>query len=68
MAIPSEQQTRENLRKENHFKIRIKPEQNNANYVTERVFVDGVCYQIPVVEEVEVPETIYELLKTKGIM
>ena len=68
MAIPSEQQTRENLRNENHIKIRIKPEQNNANYVTERVFVNGVCYQIPVGEEVEVPETIYELLKTKGII
>ena len=68
MAIPDEQETLETLRKEPKKTIRIKPEQNNANYVTERVYVNGVCYQIPVGEDVEVPETVYKLLVQKGVI
>lgn len=68
MAIPSAEQTFEMLAKEKKFNIRIKGDKNNPNYVTERVFINGECIQIPVGEDVEVPETVYELLKRKGII
>lgn len=68
MAIPDETETLEALDREPKKKIRIKPEQNNANYVTERVYVNGVCIQIPVGEEVEVAETVYNLLVQKGVI
>lgn len=66
--IPSEEQTLAKLDKEAKYKIRIKPEKQNPNYVTERVFVNGVCIQIPVGEEVEVSKTVYDLLIGKGII
>lgn len=66
--IPSEEQTLAKLDKEPKYKIRIKPEKENPNYVTERVFVNGVCYQIPVGEEVEVAKTVYDILINRGII
>lgn len=68
MAIPSEDQTMAKLAKEPKIKIRIRKDENNPNYVTERVYVNGVCYQIDVGEYVEVPETIAKLLEEKGII
>ncbi len=68
MAIPNAEQTYAKLGKETKYTIRIKAEKNNPNYVTERVFVNGECIQIPVGEEVEVPETVYKLLLQKGII
>ncbi len=68
MAIPSEEQTLAKLEKEKKVRIRIRKDENNPNYVTERVFVNGVCYQIEVGEYVEVPETIAKLLEEKGII
>lgn len=66
--IPSEEQTLKQLDKEPKYRVRIKPEKENPNYVTERVFVNGVCYQIPVGEEVEVSKTVYEILIDRGII
>lgn len=66
--IPSEEQTLAKLDKELKYRIRIKPEKENPNYVTERVFVNGVCYQIPVGEEVEVSKTVYDILIDRGII
>lgn len=66
--IPSPSETFEMLRKEEHFKIRIRQEVNNPNYVTERVYVNGECIQIPVGEEVSVPKTVYDCLVRKGII
>lgn len=66
--IPSEEKTLEKLDKEPKYRIRIKPEKENPNYVTERVFVNGVCYQIPVGEEVEVSKTVYDILIDRGII
>lgn len=68
MAIPSEEQTLSRLDKEKKVRVRIRKDENNPNYVTERVYVNGVCYQIPVGEYVEVPETISKLLEEKGII
>ena len=68
MAIPSGEQTLKLLNKEEQIKIRIKSETNNPNYVTEAVYVNGECIQIPVGEEVEVPKTVYELLLRKGVI
>lgn len=68
MAIPSEEQTLARLDKEKRVKVRIRKDENNPNYVTERVYVNGVCYQIPVGEYVDVPETIAKLLEEKGII
>ena len=60
--ILGEEETRAQLRAEKKHTIRIKPEENNPKYTTEFVYVNGVCYRIPVGEEVEVPETIYQRL------
>jgi hypothetical protein len=68
MAIPNGEQTLRLLRAEKHYPIRIKPEKNNPNYVTEAVYVNGECIQIPVGEDVEVPETVYKLLTRKGVI
>lgn len=68
MAIPSPEQTMKMLDKEPKVRIRITADKNNPNYVTERVYVNGVCYQIPVGEPVEVPETVSKLLEQKGII
>lgn len=68
MPIPSEKQTLDNLNKEKQVLIRIRADKNNPNYVTERVYVNGVCIQLPVGEDVKVPETVYELLKRKEII
>lgn len=68
MAIPTEEQTLEMLSKEKKVRVRIRKDDNNPNYVTERVYVNGVCYQIEVGEYVDVPETIAKLLEDKGII
>lgn len=68
MAIPSPEQTEVMLDKERKVLIRIREDKNNPNYVTERVYVNGVCYQIPVGESVEVPETVAKLLQDKGVI
>lgn len=68
MAIPSEDETLAMLDKQKKVHIRITADKNNPNYVTERVYVNGVCYQIPVGETVEVPELIAKLLEEKGII
>lgn len=68
MAIPTEEQTLEMLSKEKKVRVRIRKDDNNPNYVTERVYVNGVCYQIEVGEYVDVPETIAKLLEEKGII
>ena len=52
--LPTEQETYEMLENQKKVLIRIKTENNNPNYVTERVFVNGVCIQIPVGKDVEV--------------
>ena len=68
MAIPTEEETLARLDKEKKVTIRIKEDKNNPNYVTERVYVNGVCYQIEVGEYVEVPQTVANLLMQKGII
>ena len=68
MAIPSEEQTLAMLDREPKVRIRIAGDKNNPNYVTERVYVNGACVQIPVGEAVDVPETIAKLLEEKGII
>ena len=68
MAIPNEEQTLAMLNAEPKVRIRITADKNNPNYVTERVFVNGVCFQIEVGETVEVPETVAKLLQDKGII
>lgn len=68
MAIPTEEQTLEMLSKEKKVRVRIRKDDNNPNYVTERVYVNGVCYQIEVGEYVDVPETIAKMLEDKGII
>lgn len=67
MPIPSENETLRMLEKEKHYKIKIK-RSDNPNYVTERVFVNGVCIQIPVGEFVDVPETVKILLERKEVI
>lgn len=54
MAIPDFDQTEALLDREPKVRIRITKDKNNPNYVTERVYVNGVCIQIPVGEAVEV--------------
>ncbi len=66
--IPSEKQTLDLLSREKQINIRIKTDKNNPNYVTERVYINGVCIQIPVGEDISVPETVYELLKRREII
>lgn len=68
MPIPTASETFKMLDKEPKRKIRIRPDKDNALYVTERVYVNGECIQIPVGEDVEVPETVYELLIRKGVI
>jgi len=68
MAIPTEKETLAMLNAETKVKVRIRKDNNNPNYVTERVYVNGVCYQIEVGEYVEVPETVAKLLEEKGII
>ncbi len=68
MAIPTEEETLEMLGKEPKVTINIKPEKNNPNYVTERVIVNGVTYQIEVGKDVEVPKTVFDALRKKGII
>lgn len=68
MAIPTEEQTMAKLEKEKKVRIRIRKDDNNPNYVTERVYVNGVCYQLEVGEYIEVPETIAKMLEEKGII
>jgi len=67
MPIPSEEETLKALDQEKKFTCRINSNKN-PNYKTERVYVNGVCYQIEVDKTVEVPETVYNLLVRKGII
>lgn len=67
MAIPSEEETLRELSAERKISCRINS-MKNPNYKTERVYVNGVCYQIEVDKTVEVPETVYNLLVKKGII
>ncbi len=64
----SEKETLEMLEKEDKFTIKIKKDPNNANYKTERVFVNGVPFMIEVGKEVIVPKTIKDMLEVKGII
>lgn len=66
--IPDEKETLKRLSKEKQTTIRIRSDKNNPNYVTERVYVNGVCIQIPVGEDVEVSETVRKLLIKKGVL
>lgn len=66
--IPDEKETLKRLSKEKQTTIRIRSDKNNPNYVTERVYVNGVCIQIPVGEDVEVSETVRKLLIIKGVL
>lgn len=68
MAIPNEEKTLQMLAKEEQHTIRIRKDKNNPNYVTERVYVNGVCIQIPVGEDVKVSETVRSLLVRKGVL
>ena len=68
MAIPTEEQTLAMLDAEIKIPVRIKSDKNNPNYVTEAVYVNGVCIQIEVGKEVPVPETVYKLLLRKGVI
>lgn len=68
MAIPSSEETFAMLSKEKKYNICIRKDDNNPNYVTERVYVNGECIQIPVGEEVDVPETVFKLLRRKNII
>ena len=68
MAIPNSEDTFAMLRKEKQYNICIRKDENNPNYVTERVYVNGECIQIPVGEDVEVPETVFKLLRRKNII
>lgn len=66
--ILSEAETLAELGKERKVRININNKGDDENYLTERVNVNGVTYQIPVGEDVEVPETVYKLLKNKGVI
>lgn len=65
--IPSADETLNMLAKERKYPIRIS-NRENPHYVTERVFVNGVCIQIHVGEDVEVPATVRKLLIEKGVI
>lgn len=66
--IPNEQETLRRLDEEPRHRIKIRRDKNNASYVTERVYVNGVCIQIPVGEDIEVPRTVKELLERKEVI
>ena len=67
-SIPTPEQTYEMLNKQKKFKIKIRAEANNPNYVTERVIINGEAILIPVGQEVEVPQLVKELLENKGVL
>ena len=66
--ILSEQETLDLLSKERKIRININNKGDDENYRTERVNVNGVVYQIEVGVDVDVPETIYTLLRNKGVI
>lgn len=66
--VLTEQETREKLRNEEQVMVRIKADTNNANYKYERVWVNGVEYDVEVGINVKVPKTIYNMLVRKGII
>lgn len=66
--IFTETETRELLDSERKISININNRGDDENYRTERVNVNGVTYQIPVGEDVEVPETIWRMLRGKGVI
>lgn len=66
--ILTETETRELLDSERKIRININNRGDDENYRTERVNVNGVTYQIPVGEDVEVPETIWRMLRGKGVI
>jgi hypothetical protein len=67
-SIPTPEETYKMLNKQKKFKIKIRAEQNNPNYVTERVIINGEAILIPVGQEVEVPQLVKELLENKGVL
>lgn len=66
--ILTEQETREKLEKEEKITIRIKEDKNNANYKFERLWVNGVEYDVEVGQVAKVPLTIYNMLVKKGVI
>ena len=66
--VLNEQQTKEQLRNERQVNVRIREDKQNANYKFERVFVNGVEYDVEVGRDVLVPETIYNMLVRKGVI
>lgn len=66
--IPTDKETFEILGREKKYRIRIRPDKNDPKYVTEMVKVNGQCIQIPVGEDIDVPETVYRCLEAKGII
>lgn len=66
--ILNEQETLDLLAKERKVRININNKSDDEHYHTERVNVNGVTYQVPVGEDVEVPETIWNLLRKKGVI
>lgn len=67
-SIPTPEETYKMLNKQKKYKIKITKEQNNPNYVTERVIINGEVILIPVGQEVEVPQLVKELLENKGVL
>ena len=68
MAILTPEETIAKLDKEKKVSIRIRKDENNPLYETERVYVNGACIQIPVGEDVQVPATVAQLLRDRGII
>ena len=66
--LMSEAETKAMLDAEPKARIRIAKDKNNANYVTERVFVNGYPYMVEVGEWVDVPQTIADILAEKGVI
>lgn len=66
--ILTEKETREKLAKEEQIRIRIREDKNNPNYKFERLWVNGVEYDVEVGTDVVVPKTIYDMLVRKGII
>ena len=66
--ILTEKETREKLAKEEQIRIRIREDKNNPNYKFERLWVNGVEYDVEVGTDVFVPKTIYDMLVRKGII
>lgn len=66
--IPNEVETKKMLDAEPKHTVRIRKDENNPSYVTEMVTVNGLKIQIPVGEDVEVPDTVYKRLIAKRVI